>query len=86
MFFFRFDNSIPRGELVTNNLQRKWAQFSLEKPVYVTEYEPTSEGLDVYLTVLRVEIDYRKKSAASTQEWDTEELAKVFNLVKNKYR
>ncbi|CAO3634178.1 unnamed protein product [Cunninghamella blakesleeana] len=69
-----------RGELVTNNLQRKWAQFSLEKRVNVVEYEPTSEGLDVYLTVLRVEIDYRKKSAASTQEWDTEELAQVFNL------
>ncbi|KAI9300569.1 CDC48 domain 2-like protein, partial [Cunninghamella echinulata] len=80
VFTVRADNSIAKGELITNNLQRKWAQFSLEKRVSVVPYDPATNGLDVYLTVLRLEIDYRKKSAASTQEWDTEELAQIFNL------
>ncbi|CAO3592385.1 unnamed protein product [Absidia cylindrospora] len=79
-FTVRPENSIPKGVLVTNGTQRKWAQFSNDQPVVVLPYDPYSSGVDVYLGAIRIEIDYRKKSMASNAELDTDKLSQVFSM------
>ncbi|KAI8085172.1 P-loop containing nucleoside triphosphate hydrolase protein [Halteromyces radiatus] len=79
-FTVRPDNNIPRGVLVTNGMHRKWAQFSNDQPVVVMPYDPYANGAEVYLGLLRLEIDYRKKSVASSADWDTDQLAQVFGI------
>ncbi|CAO3593346.1 unnamed protein product [Absidia cylindrospora] len=56
------------------------AQFSNDQSVEVLPFDPFNSGMDAYLGSMRLEIDYRKKSAASSAELDTDKLSQVFNI------
>ncbi|KAI8065418.1 P-loop containing nucleoside triphosphate hydrolase protein [Gongronella butleri] len=79
-FTVRPHQQVAPGDIVINNTARKWCQFSNEQPVTVVPYDPSVDGDDMYLGGLRLEIDYRKKSAASDRDLDTDQLAQVFTM------
>ncbi|KAI8394261.1 P-loop containing nucleoside triphosphate hydrolase protein [Radiomyces spectabilis] len=80
VFSVRSDNTMQKGFLATNNMHRRWAQFSLNQEVVVAPYDPFSEGMDIYLASLKVEVGFLRKSTQMTDDFDTEEMAKAFSL------
>ncbi|KAL0080661.1 P-loop containing nucleoside triphosphate hydrolase protein [Phycomyces blakesleeanus] len=80
VFTMRVDNTMQKGLIGTNAMQRRWAQFSLNQEVVATPYDPFSGGTDIYLATLKIETGFFRKSMQVSDDFDTEEMAKAFSL------
>ncbi|KAI9315985.1 P-loop containing nucleoside triphosphate hydrolase protein [Dichotomocladium elegans] len=78
VFTARHDNTMRKGVLGTSAMQRRWAQFSLNEEVSVVPYNPFSEGVDIYLATLKVEVGFLRKSSTVMDDFDTEKMEEAF--------
>ncbi|KAI9470797.1 MAG: P-loop containing nucleoside triphosphate hydrolase protein [Benjaminiella poitrasii] len=74
------DRAIPRGQIGLNNLQRRWASFSLGQKVLVDAYDILAESSRAYLGNLRMTIDFFTKSGRLPDEFKEDDLAKAFEV------
>lgn len=76
----RNDNSMHKGVLGTSAMHRRWAQLSLNEEVSVVPYNPFQESNSVYLSSLRVEVGFLRKSAQmDVDDFDTEKMEEGFS-------
>ncbi|ORX86714.1 AAA-domain-containing protein [Basidiobolus meristosporus CBS 931.73] len=78
VFTIHFDNSFPSGQIGTTLFHRRWASLSLNQEVYIQPYDPLSEGVDVYLGSLNLEVKFLRRGFEINKEFDTEEMGHVF--------
>ncbi|KAI7898973.1 P-loop containing nucleoside triphosphate hydrolase protein [Cokeromyces recurvatus] len=78
-FSVKFDRSIPKGQIGFNSIQRRWASFSIGQKVIVEPFDVHSEGMDIYLGILKMEIDFFSKSNRLPDEFKEDDLAKAFS-------
>ncbi|KAJ8662918.1 hypothetical protein O0I10_001094 [Lichtheimia ornata] len=80
VFTARNDNSMHKGVLGTSAMHRRWAQLSLNEEVSVVPYNPFEESNSVYLSSLRVEVGFLRKSAQmDVDDFDTEKMEEGFS-------
>ncbi|KAF7731559.1 transport between ER and Golgi ATPase protein [Apophysomyces ossiformis] len=70
-----------KGYIGTSQMQRRWAQFSLNQEVVVEPFDPFSDGADIYLATLKLEVSFHRKNMVIKDDFDTEEMAKAFSLM-----
>lgn len=84
LWFYRNDNSMHKGVLGTSAMHRRWAQLSLNEEVSVVPYNPFEESNSVYLSSLRVEVGFLRKSAQmDVDDFDTEKMEEGFSSVRS---
>ncbi|CAO3656866.1 unnamed protein product [Mucor fragilis] len=76
----RIDRSIQRGQIGINGTSRRWASFSLGQRVTVDPYDIHSEGMDIYLGNLKMDIDFFQRSNRLPDEFKEEDLAQAFSI------
>ncbi|KAK4514101.1 FAM50A protein [Mucor velutinosus] len=76
----RVDRSIQRGQIGINGTSRRWASFSLGQRVTVDPYDIHSEGMDIYLGNLKMDIDFFQRSNRLPDEFKEEDLAQAFSI------
>ncbi|KAL9547866.1 hypothetical protein MBANPS3_005962 [Mucor bainieri] len=72
--------SIQRGQIGVNGTSRRWASFSLGQRVTVDPYDIHSEGMDIYLGNLKMDIDFFQRSNRLPDEFKEEDLAQAFSI------
>lgn len=77
----RTDRAIQKGQIGIGSTQRRWASFSLGQQVSFIPYDIHSEGVDVYLGTLKLEIDFFKKSNRLPDEFKEEDIGQAFIIV-----
>lgn len=77
---------MQKGQIGINGVHRRWASFSVGQEVTVEPYDIHSEGMDIYLGNLKLDIDFFQRSSRYPDEFKEEELDKAFSVVKKKSR
>ncbi|KAI8636816.1 P-loop containing nucleoside triphosphate hydrolase protein [Parasitella parasitica] len=72
------DERIPKSQIGINGPSRRWAQFSLGQSVTIEPYDIHSEGNSIYLSDLKMEIDFFQKSRSVPTEFAEEDIKKTF--------
>ncbi|CEP08658.1 hypothetical protein [Parasitella parasitica] len=80
VFTVRADRGIQNGQIGVNGTARRWAQFSLGQSVRIDPYDIHSEGTDVNLGCLKMEIDFFQRSNRLADEFKEDDLAKAFSI------
>ncbi|KAK9711822.1 transport between ER and Golgi ATPase protein [Basidiobolus ranarum] len=78
VFTLQFENNFPSGQIGTTLFHRRWASLSLNQEVFVQPYDPLSEGVNVYLGTLNLEVKFLRRGFEVNKEFDTEEMGHVF--------
>ncbi|KAK9720430.1 transport between ER and Golgi ATPase protein [Basidiobolus ranarum] len=78
VFTIHFENSFTSGQIGTSLFHRRWASLSLNQEVFVQPYDPLSEGVNVYLGTLNLEVKFLRRGLEVNKEFDTEEMGHVF--------
>eukprot|EP00126_Sphaerothecum_destruens_P012374 Sdes_comp21224_c0_seq1m19880 len=82
VFSLKEDKQVQPGSLGFSNQQRRWAEVSLRENIAVKPYDPTSDGKDIYISTLKLEVDFFSKARSSaTEKFDSVEMSQRF--VKN---
>ncbi|KAG2235194.1 P-loop containing nucleoside triphosphate hydrolase protein [Thamnidium elegans] len=80
VFSVRIDRAMRRGQIGINGVHRRWASFSVGQEVTVEPYDIHSEGMDIYLGNLKLDIDFFQRSSRYPDEFKEEELDKAFSV------
>lgn len=72
---------MQKGQIGINGVHRRWASFSVGQEVTVEPYDIHSEGMDIYLGNLKLDIDFFQRSSRYPDEFKEEELDKAFSVV-----
>lgn len=72
---------MQKGQIGINGVHRRWASFSVGQEVTVEPYNIHSEGMDIYLGNLKMDIDFFQRSSRLPDEFKEEDLAKAFSVV-----
>lgn len=78
VFSVLVDDSCGRGELGTSAFHRRWANLSLGEVVSIRLFDPSSEGNNIYLSQIKLEVGFLRKGFENKDEFDTKEMAKIF--------
>lgn len=73
----RTHDGFPQGHISLSDIQRSWAQISLQDTVYVKKYDPFEEGGPRYLGSLDADISFAGKKETETP-YDQDELQQHF--------
>ncbi len=76
----RVRDGFPQGHISLSDIQRSWAQISLQDTVYVQKYDPFQEGGPRYLGSLDAEVSFAGKKETETP-YDQDELQHHFTKV-----
>lgn len=75
------DRSMQKNEIGINGTHRRWANFSVGQKVTVDPFDIHSEGIDIYLANLKLDLEFYQKSNRMTDEFKEEDLAQAFSIV-----
>ncbi|KAI8991630.1 P-loop containing nucleoside triphosphate hydrolase protein [Mycotypha africana] len=78
VFSCRTDRNIQKGQIGINGPHRRWASFSLNQRVSVLPYDIYSEGMDIYLGNMKLDIDFFQRSMRLPDEFKEDEIAHAF--------
>ncbi|KAG0342587.1 transport between ER and Golgi ATPase protein [Podila humilis] len=81
VFSIRLVEAAAEGTLGFSNVQRKWANISLNKEIDVQPFDPSLDGPEVYLSSIEVEVDLYKKSDSG--DFDAKDMSRQFISVFN---
>lgn len=76
----RIHDGFPQGHISLSDIQRSWAQISLQDTVFVKKYDPFQEGGPRYLGSLDVDVSFAGKKETETP-YDQDELQQHFTKV-----
>ncbi|KAG2193738.1 hypothetical protein INT46_011349 [Mucor plumbeus] len=76
----RVDRNIQKGQIGINGTSRRWASFSLGQRVTIDPYDIHSEGMDIYLGNLKMDIDFFQRSNRLPDEFKEDDLAQAFSI------
>lgn len=74
------DRNIQKGQVGINGTSRRWASFSLGQRVTIDPYDIHSEGMDIYLGNLKMDIDFFQRSNRLPDEFKEDDLAQAFSI------
>ncbi|KAF9932263.1 transport between ER and Golgi ATPase protein [Modicella reniformis] len=74
----KFEEDVPRSVILMSQLQRKWTRAGLSKEVDVQAFDASSDGQEVYLSFLEVDVDLLVKNNEFRGEFDAKEMARLF--------
>ncbi|KAJ9053344.1 transport between ER and Golgi ATPase protein [Entomophthora muscae] len=77
-FFNRPEPLVKPGEIGTTKIHREWARLSLSQEVYIAPFDLNSQGSDIYLGGLDLEIQTFRKAQEVRQELDVDQLSEIF--------
>ena len=76
----RMRDGFPQGHISLSDIQRSWAQISLQDTVYVKKYDPFQERGPRFLGSLDAEVSFAGKKETETP-YDQDELQQHFTKV-----
>ncbi|KAI8369852.1 P-loop containing nucleoside triphosphate hydrolase protein [Choanephora cucurbitarum] len=80
VFSVRVDRSIQKNQIGINGTHRRWASFSIGQRVTVDPFDIHSEGMDIYLGSLKMDLDFFQRSNRLPDEFKEEDLAQAFSV------
>ncbi|KAI9277564.1 P-loop containing nucleoside triphosphate hydrolase protein [Sporodiniella umbellata] len=80
VFSVRTDRTMQKGQIGINGTHRRWAAFSVGQKVTVDPFDIHSEGIDIYLANLKLDLEFYQKSNRMTDEFKEEDLAQAFSV------
>ncbi|CAH1756857.1 10061_t:CDS:10 [Entrophospora sp. SA101] len=79
VFSIRLENSQPSRQIGTSMAHRRWASLSLNQEVSVAPFDPYSDGPNIFLGNLELEVGFLRKTQDSKEQFDTEEMSNIFS-------
>nr|CAG8448754.1 3914_t:CDS:10 [Entrophospora candida] len=79
VFSIRLENSQPSRQIGTSMAHRRWASLSLNQEVTVAPFDPYSDGPNIFLGNLELEVGFLRKTQDSKEQFDTEEMSNIFS-------